>query len=848
MSILSQSSGLLFRIDADASQAQRELKGIDAAVGSLGGKFGSFGGIASVAAVGVAAIAAAAVTGAVALFNLTKSAAEYGSVIFDAKEKTGLSAASLSTLKLAADNAGSSLDQVTSGAAKFAKTLGQARDGSKEAQAKLAALGVTSYDLDTALSQATNTIFKAKNGTDQIVLSQKAFGKSGADLIPVIKQLGGDLAAATKEGIRLGTTLTEKDIVAADAFGDALGLLSSQAKAASVAFTSDLMPVLTRFFTSTSEWYARNQNEVRAWGTTTAVIMGDVARTVGIVFNAIMENATRLRIALAAVSLGMSELAFWASGKVIEIVATRVANVNAANKLKPQEGLGQAGVTSGFPTGGGTGGSGKGGGGGGKSKAASEAERKATDEVRAQLELQKIALDELEDKYKKVMARVREEFEKTGDAVAFANAANAANRELADGLPAVLDALDQIERKLLKDPTATQLQVLAKQQNKRRAAIEELAVEDVDKNNARITDSHKKAAEQRLEIEKGLERDLEAVRGDIAANIIQSTQDYYEEEIKNAVGNFELQNRLRGEAYNAIKVLSDAELQRKKQLLDLEEEDRRDHIKKTIKDETAKLIALAQLRELFHNKALLAEEEFRIRLKAIEDSFAIPVTDADDQVGGFAGGFLGGLGSSIEELLAPVDKMNQLGQMLGATFSQVAQAVGEAVRSFVLFGSAGGSFRKFAAEVIASIAQMSVVQAVYQLALGLAALALTWFTGNPKYAKAAGGHFASAAMFGMIGGVAAIAGRAVAGDSFKQQTNTATGGASASGGQGTSTAGGSVYSSQPNQIVESGRNAPGGFNPVITLNIRTRDSHIVEVIRDNVNRLGSLRTVIQQAG
>ncbi len=79
---------------------------------------------------------------------------------------------------------------------------------------------------------------------------------------------------------------------------------------------------------------------------------------------------------------------------------------------------------------------------------------------------------------------------------------------------------------------------------------------------------------------------------------------------------------------------------------------------------------------------------------------------------------------------------------------------------------------------------MSTVQALFQLAQGLAMTALAWFTGNPKYAKAAGAHYASAVAFGMITGVATVAGRFAAGDEFKRETSggfgsstsTATGG------------------------------------------------------------------------
>jgi hypothetical protein len=179
----------------------------------------------------------------------------------------------------------------------------------KKPQKTLKELGVTSKDLNTALGEVSETIFNAKEGTEQIVIAQKAFGKAGADLIPVIKQFGGNLAEAQKEAERLGITLTEKDIQASDDFGDALGLLGSQAKTAAVAFTSDLMPVLTRFFTLSSEWYGRNQEEVRLWGFAIARTLEYTVDLFSRAFTTISKHAEELRIYLASVTFGLSELA-----------------------------------------------------------------------------------------------------------------------------------------------------------------------------------------------------------------------------------------------------------------------------------------------------------------------------------------------------------------------------------------------------------------------------------------------------------------------------------------------------------------------------------------------------------
>ena len=849
MAITSDSIGLLFRAKGDTDDAKRAFTDLERTIGLTTGATSGLATAMPIAGVAIAGMAAAVGLAVVGLYNLTKASADYAGAVFDAKEKTGLSAATLSTLKLNADNAGSSLEAITGSAAKFARLMGEAAAGNEKAQKTLKDLKVTSSDLNTAMSQANKTIFESKEGTDQLVLAQKAYGKSGADMIPVIKQMGGDLEKATKEAERLGLVMTEKDIAAADAFGDALGTLSAQTKMAGVAFTSDLMPVLTRYFVMASEWYARNQNEVRAWGTTVALVVGDFARGFGAAMNFIQENATALRAVLAGLTFGISEMVYQAARLIGEHYKARAA----ATGGQGQEGQGGTGaVTPAFsaPRGGGGGGS-KGGG-----AAKSTAEQRANNELRAQLELQKIALNEIEDTYKKVLGTAQKEFKKTGDAAAYVATRNQAIKDMVAGLLPVLAQLDALERQLLKDPTGSQSELLDKQQAARRKELRRSAVEDVNKTNEEIAAADQKLSEKRIEIAQKLADDLLDINFEQTERFVEDNESAWDQIIANEIAGSHQQNILRGEAYNSIKLslesLRDAQIN----VIQDEETRRRKQIEDTIKDADEKYKLLGELDDLYKKKREIAEEEFQRRLKEIEEKYSVPVTPGEDKpMGGFFGGLFGGLGTSVEDALKPVETLNTLGQMLGSTFMQVAQAVGSAVKSFVLFGTAGGSFRKFAAEVLASIAQMAVVQAVFELAQGFAMLALTWFTGNPKFAASAGAHFTAAAAFGIIGGVAAIAGRVVAGDSFKKESSGAFGSASG-GGQNRSGNGGSVFSGQSDMVVEESRNAPGGagrggilgaIQSHITLKIESTSAHIVEVVKQNINNNGQLRTVIQDA-
>lgn len=120
-------------------------------------------------------------------------------------------------------------------------------------------------------------------------------------------------------------------------------------------------------------------------------------------------------------------------------------------------------------------------------------------------------------------------------------------------------------------------------------------------------------------------------------------------------------------------------------------------------------------------------------------------------------------------------------EVMRSAFEGLAQAIGQVVNAWVLYGSAGTTFRKVTAQILAGIAQQAAVKAIFELAEGFAALARAFF-GDPKASAEAAMHFKSAAIYGTVAGVAAVAGRGVAGNAF----NEATGGASGGGGGGNS--------------------------------------------------------------
>lgn len=262
-----------YKIVADAAKAKAEIRDVDDLLKgfgrSAGSAFASLGTAGSIAGAGILAIGAAAVSTGVSLFNLTKAASDFGSEIFDASKKTGLQAEALSAMKFAADQSGSSMEQVTAGIAKFAKTVGAANEDTKKGAKFLHDFGVTPQeaikDLDGALDKVFKKIISAPEGIQRMTLAQKAFGKSGADLLPFLDSFNGDLASLRKRAKELGVTIDDEAAKAADEFGDTLDTVSAQLAGAGRTIGIAFMPQFQKMAKETSEWAVRNKGEIKDW-------------------------------------------------------------------------------------------------------------------------------------------------------------------------------------------------------------------------------------------------------------------------------------------------------------------------------------------------------------------------------------------------------------------------------------------------------------------------------------------------------------------------------------------------------------------------------------------------------
>lgn len=199
--------------------------------------------------VGVA-VGAAAAAAAAGLVAMAKGAIDAADNLRDASQKTGIAAVDLGGIGYAAEQAGSSLESIVPALGKFNKSIAAAASGNKEAIAPFKAIGVAVLDsagkakkADALLAEFADRFREYEDGPEKAALAVAAFGKAGAELIPLLNDGGVKL----KENIgyfREHSGVTEELTAQADEFNDTLTKVKLIVSALGNSMASDLLPIL----------------------------------------------------------------------------------------------------------------------------------------------------------------------------------------------------------------------------------------------------------------------------------------------------------------------------------------------------------------------------------------------------------------------------------------------------------------------------------------------------------------------------------------------------------------------------------------------------------------------------
>ena len=248
-------------IDGDNIKAVNAISGVETQLKKLDTKSKSsgsildsvFGSLSSKIAFG----AAAAVTG---FGMMMKSAVDLGDEINDLSKKSGMSAENLSTMKYAAELSGSSLDQLGSLVIKLNKNIYEAGSGNKELAKTFYQLGIPVKDAQGNFIQTDQALYKLADrfkdmpdGAQKSALAIQIFGKSGADMIPMLNEGSAGLMKMQEEARKLGLEISQKTAAQMDEFNDKLAKVEGSFKGLAISLVTNIGPTITKVLTNFSD-------------------------------------------------------------------------------------------------------------------------------------------------------------------------------------------------------------------------------------------------------------------------------------------------------------------------------------------------------------------------------------------------------------------------------------------------------------------------------------------------------------------------------------------------------------------------------------------------------------------
>ncbi len=226
------------------------LRGLEERAGSLGKSFRSLE-LPSLLGGGLAA--GAAVAAGAGLFELTKHVAELGEHAELTAQKTGLSTTEIQRLEYASTMASVATESLDTATRMFAMHVAAAARGSKAEVRSLAEFGVSIKDASGHLKPMGELIrevseaFKAMpDGFIKTDAAMKLFGRSGADIIPLLNKGRLEIESWGDAAQKMGLIIDEVGVDKSVLFERALKSMNGAIEGMKIKIGLDLMPVMTQ--------------------------------------------------------------------------------------------------------------------------------------------------------------------------------------------------------------------------------------------------------------------------------------------------------------------------------------------------------------------------------------------------------------------------------------------------------------------------------------------------------------------------------------------------------------------------------------------------------------------------
>ncbi|WP_205041994.1 hypothetical protein [Rhodoligotrophos defluvii] len=175
-----------------------------------------------------------ATTGLAELPRLLREMVAEAAGVGDLADRIGMTAEEVQQLQYAARQSGSDVQTLNDGLQRFALEIGKAADGSGKLKEILEANGIALRDaegrvrpLNDLLRDYADLVAGARSEQERLQLVYSAFGRTGQDLVLMLKDGATGLKSAAREARDLGVVIEDDLIKQARAFDDALDRLTA---------------------------------------------------------------------------------------------------------------------------------------------------------------------------------------------------------------------------------------------------------------------------------------------------------------------------------------------------------------------------------------------------------------------------------------------------------------------------------------------------------------------------------------------------------------------------------------------------------------------------------------------
>jgi hypothetical protein len=185
------------------------------------------------------------------LVEAAKSAAEFGNRIEHAAQQTGMSAESLQGLSFAARMSDVDFQSLSVGLEHLSRAMLQTRQGSLQSASAFRSVGLSaqqlqSMSLDEVLAHVADRFHATRDGAAKTALAMQLFGRSGAELIPLLDRGSEGIDALKAKAKALGIVMSSDAVRQSAEFADKLKEISAQGQALTRNLMGELMPAMNR--------------------------------------------------------------------------------------------------------------------------------------------------------------------------------------------------------------------------------------------------------------------------------------------------------------------------------------------------------------------------------------------------------------------------------------------------------------------------------------------------------------------------------------------------------------------------------------------------------------------------